>query len=883
MRSLTSFRVMLGLFAIVFVVETFIMLVLDEWLPMMPAFASAILDGALAATFVVGLAWVMARALQRHYALYFQAIVEDLTEFVCRWRPDGVLTFVNSAYCRYFNKTPEELIGKNFMPLIPEADRPLVEQAIASLSPENPIVTYAHRVYAPDGSLRWTEWTDHAIYDSCGNLIEIQSVGRDITAQKNLERELRLFQHAVQHSPLVIFITDAQFRIRYVNDAFTRITGYTPEEAIGQNPRILKSGFMPKEFYSQMYRTFKRSETFRGRVLNRRKGVAVKTPENGVMFDPTTHYWAEVTNSPIYDAEGQLVGYLSVQHEITDQVLREEYEQAHKQITALLNRAAVALAQEQVPLVERLSQAVAVLGSHAGTNLTGEFLWWELEDEFLKLRAAVGDFETEQLKHWETLLAAEYHLEQPCLARIQPLGKSQVVWWTPLQQMEQRMGMLMLLTRCRAPEEIAYYQAMREALRALGEIAAIAILNERTRLALEQAKEQAEHAARMRREFLANMSHEIRTPLNGVLGMLHLLAEKPLDDEGRDLVATARASAEHLLHILNDILDLSRIEAGRLQLEQTDLDLHQLLRETIHLMLPVAQQKGLSLTLAIAPDTPRLIGGDPVRLRQIVLNLVSNAVKFTNEGSVQVSVQPLARTEKATHLRFEVRDTGIGIPPERLQRIFDPFEQADGSTTRKYGGTGLGLAICERLVNMMQGEIGVQSELGKGSVFWFEIMAPDATSQRQADTPQQDHTPANAQEATHALQGLRVLVVEDNPVNQKVVLRQLERWGVRTQVAHNGVEALRLFEEGSFEVILMDCQMPEMDGFEATRRIRERERQRGKPRTPIIALTANAMAEDREACAQAGMDDYLAKPFKPEMLQAVLLRWAQRSKQRHAA
>ncbi|MFN3690977.1 MAG: PAS domain-containing protein, partial [Fimbriimonadales bacterium] len=369
--------------------------------------------------------------------------------FVCRWRPDGVLTFVNSAYCRYFNKSPEELLGKNFMPLIPEADRPLVEQAIATLSPENPIVSYTHRVYAPDGSIRWTEWTDHAIYDSRGNLIEIQSVGRDITARKQLEEELRLFQHAVQHSPLVIFITDSQYRIRYVNDAFTRVTGYTAEEAIGQNPRILKSGFMPKEFYMQMYRTFHQRKTFHGRVLNRRKGVAVKTPENGVVFDPSTHYWAEVTNSPIYDAEGQLVGYLSVQREITDQVLREEYEQAHRQITALLNRAALALAQEQTPLVERVSQAVAVLGSHSGASLTGEFLWWELDNEWLRLHAAVGDFDAAQQKRWEMLLAAEYSFDQPSLAVIQHRGRSQVVWWTPLQQMEQRVGMLMLLTRCR--------------------------------------------------------------------------------------------------------------------------------------------------------------------------------------------------------------------------------------------------------------------------------------------------------------------------------------------------------------------------------------------------------------------------------------------------
>ncbi|MCS7065950.1 MAG: ATP-binding protein, partial [Fimbriimonadales bacterium] len=318
-------------------------------------------------------------------------------------------------------------------------------------------------------------------------------------------------------------------------------------------------------------------------------------------------------------------------------------------------------------------------------------------------------------------------------------------------------------------------------------------------------------------------------------------------------------------------------EAGYLKLERSPFDLHGLLEEAVGTMRAQARLKGLTLSLAIAPDVPRGVKGDSLRLRQILLNLLSNAIKFTSEGGVRVVVQPIAHSETAVRLRFEVHDTGIGIPPEHQQHIFDPFEQADGSAARKYGGTGLGLAICKRLVTMMGGMIGVQSEPGKGSTFWFEIEMPCA------DLPVFQETAPEASDAPTTLKGLRVLVAEDNYVNQKVVTRQLERWGIHYRLAENGYQVLRYLQEEPFDLILMDCQMPEMDGFEATRRIRALESQQGLRRIPIIALTANAMAEDREACLQAGMDDYLPKPFKPDALRALLERWAARNGQDQAA
>jgi len=354
-------------------------------LPPLPPLLEAVLDGLLTATLVTLLVMLIGQEIRNTAEQRYRAVVEDQTELICRWLPDGTLTFVNGAYCRYFQKTPEELLGKSFMPLIPEEDQAKVEHAVASLSPQNPVVTYSHRVYAPDGSIRWVEWTDRALYDAKGNLVELQSVGRNITEQKLAEEELVRFRQAVQNSPLVIFITDTQYRIQYVNDAFTRITGYAPEEAIGQNPRILKSGFMPKSFYQEMYRVFAQGGVFRQRILNRRKGTAIKTDENGVEFSPQTHYWAEVNNSPIYNERGELVGFLSIQQEITEQVLQEERERLLHEASQRLNQVAIVLANGSIPFEERLKSAVALLCECEAFHLTGEMLWWEREGEIFRL------------------------------------------------------------------------------------------------------------------------------------------------------------------------------------------------------------------------------------------------------------------------------------------------------------------------------------------------------------------------------------------------------------------------------------------------------------------------------------------------------------------
>ncbi len=643
-------------------------------------------------------------------------------------------------------------------------------------------------------------------------------------------RKIRLLETAVEQSGSSIVITDNEGKIQYANPAFTQITGYSSEEVLGRNHEVFKSNYHDEAFYRDLWDTISSGKVWHGRFCNRKK--------DGSLF------WEDTTIAPVQDEKGKISHYIAIKNDVTKLVaLEEELNQKVKELEGIMEHAGVGIALIRNRRFLSVNSTLAKI-----VNMTKEDM---IGTSTRILFSSDEEYESFGKIFYPALLRGESVFYE--IKRIMPNGQKR---WFQITATAINPGTMEDMMTVWVGNDITELK--------------------RLQIDLERQKERAEEASRAKSAFLANMSHEIRTPLNGVIGMLSLLGGTRLDAQQKEYVKVAHSSAEALLYLLNDILDFSKIEAGRLEFDSTDFCLSQLLDDFAKSFALAAKRKGLGFRLSLSKEVPGCLKGDPGRLRQVFLNLTGNALKFTQQGWIELAVDLV--NEEAHHvvLKFSVIDTGIGIPNEKKSLLFEKFSQVDASISRKFGGTGLGLAISKKLVEMMDGQIGVESEEGKGSTFWFTVRLAKGDPNSQGC---KDKTENESQYESDQLRLTgRILVVEDNPVNQQVVVGLLRRLGLRAEVVNNGKEALEVLEMIPYDMVLMDIQMPVMDGLSAAKAIRDPNSSVVINREiPIVALTAHAFKEEIDRCIEAGMDDYLAKPIETQRLIDVLRKWLPKS------
>ena len=689
-----------------------------------------------------------------------------------------------------------------------------------------------------------------------------------------------LFRTVANESRNVILVKDWHGRFVYANKVLANLYGTTPEAMVGKDDGAFNPNAEQVAFYLRNIQD----------IMLRFEPEVVFEDSTDVATGQTRHY--QSFKKPLRDAHGNLQ-IMVIANDITE----------------------VRNAQERAEASERQLRDLQ--------NVIGEGVWhWTIATGALRHNARWADMlgldPTVRQRNQDDLTAlihpddAEAYLAalDVCVALGRPFNHEYrvmrpdgcMIWLHDRGDVVERDAQGTALVMVGSFADITTRKHAEQQL--IDERKRVELLNEEMAQTLQMVRTMARDATeanRAKSDFLANMSHEIRTPMNGILGMSHLLLDTELTAEQREFATAIRASGEGLLAIINDILDFSKIEAGMLELEYVDFNLDELLADVTSLVNVRVREKGLAFYRYVDGVVPPRLNGAMVRLRQVLLNLVANAVKFTSRGSVSITVSKVADYHNGLCLRFEVQDTGIGIAPADVADLFQPFKQVDASTSRKYGGTGLGLSISKRLVTLMSGQIGVTSAPNQGSTFWFEVPLQVVESDAAVQEVAEEVVPTVADaSAGMPLQGrqsaaestgpvatasatvtgaaerqpgqLELLLVEDNAINMALAKALLGRMGHRVSTANNGQEALDVLARQCFDAVLMDCQMPVLDGFEATRRIRSGETGVLQPAIRIIAMTANAMVGDKERCEAVGMDDYVAKPINVALLKAALAR-----------
>ena len=700
---------------------------------------------------------------------------------------------------------------------------------------------------ALDGRKGWVDNRKYPIRNELGEIIGLYGIARDITAQRHaeaaLQDESQRLQLILDNAPIGIWLQDGQGRMRFVNKAFCDATGI-PEAAFLAVPHYAE--LIPEAFRQQCLDSDIKALTCEG---------ISETVQRLPFVDGRIHD-LRVIKAVKRDEDGVPVALMGLSLDITEALRQEQALRSSEQRFRSLfeNTDNVAVqgydSQRRVIFWNRASE---LLYGYSSQEAMGQPLEGLIIPE--AMREAVVAATSAWAAGGPAIPAGELTLQRKDGSLVTVYSSH--VMQAGAQGPEMYCLDIDLTERKCAELELARYRHHLEQL-----------VLERT-ADLSVAKEAAEAASRSKSTFLANMSHELRTPMSGIIGMLALARRRMSDAAGLDHLDKARQAADHLLAVLNDILDISKIEAEHMRLEDVSVDLGILLEKLVCVFGQRATEKGLQLDVEVSDRLAHLpLRGDPLRLSQILINLAGNAVKFTDRGGVTVRARFLEESPDDVRVRFEVSDSGIGIDAMAQARLFNAFEQADNSMTRRYGGTGLGLAISKRLVGLMGGEIGVNSSPGQGSTFWFTLRLL-----KNAQAPSQAIAVAFASaerqiQRDHA--GARILLAEDEPINREVALSLLEDLGARVDVAEDGLEALNMARQTAYALILMDMQMPRMNGIEAALGIRADSLCRN---TPILAMTANAFDEDRKACLAAGMNDFLSKPVEPERLFETMLKW----------